>query len=148
VISRADCQRLFIIAAAMLLAAGPSASLAGPARSGGGAPRVAQPIARPPGFVRPPMDGAGHEPDRGRGHRGKRRGAFVNGYWWPYGDSYPDYTSAGYDGEEVGPAYAGPPEPPAEVEPICPEMLHWSAKLGRATRYRLCDDPGAASLTE
>jgi hypothetical protein len=93
------------------------------------------------------MAGNGHEPGQGHGRRGNRRGTFVYGYGWPYyGASWPDYTSGGSYSEEVSPA---PVEPPAPVaEPICPEMLHWSDKLGKAVRYRLCDDPGAASATE
>jgi hypothetical protein len=35
-----------------------------------------------------------------------------------------------------------------EAAPVCPELLHWSEKQGKTVRYNLCDDPGAASLTE
>jgi hypothetical protein len=94
------------------------------------------------------MHGKGHEPGEGHNHRGNRRGTFVTGYWWPYGYSWPDYTSGDYYGEEVSPAYVEPPEPQAEATAPCPELVHWSAKLGKAVRYRLCDDPGAASSTE
>jgi hypothetical protein len=148
-IGRADCRRLFIVAAATLFAAGPSGSFAaGFARSGGGAPRAARPISRPAGLVRPAMHGNRHEPGDGHRRREDRRGNYVNGYWWPYGYSWPDYSSDVYYGAEAGPAYAEPPAPVAEATPPCPELVHWSAKLGKAVRYRLCDDPGAASSTE
>jgi hypothetical protein len=97
------------------------------------------------------MNGNRHKPDEGHNHRGNRRGTYVNGYWWPYGYSEPDYTSGDYYEAEASPAYAGPPEPPGpppEATLPCPELLHWSAKLEKAVRYRLCDDPGAASSTE
>jgi len=41
-------------------------------------------------------------------------------------------------------AEAQPNYPPPEVSkppspPPCPELLHWDAKLGHATREKLCD---------
>jgi hypothetical protein len=60
------------------------------------------------------------------------------GWGWPW---WPDWSS-GYDdtgsyAPEAHTAYA-PAKSQAPAPPICPEMWHWDAKLGHATREKLC----------
>jgi hypothetical protein len=57
--------------------------------------------------------------------------------WWP---TYEEHSYAYSPASE--PSY---PPPPMEVSqppspPPCPELVHWDAKLGQATRQKLCDE--------
>jgi hypothetical protein len=106
--------------------------------------------ARPPFVASPPAFGGrgfrhnGFE-DFGGSHHGWGR-SFASPTIWPgwWGGGYYGY---GYDSGVYAPTYvseAAPPPPPAmnaaaEPEtPICPEIIHWSAKLGHETRTKLC----------
>ena len=93
----------------------------------------------------PPVIRESLENDRFRfaheGNRGDRRqfAFWPNGYgWWGGydGSYYPpvDYRQPADQNAEPAPVvYEQPPTP------ICPELLTWSPKLGRATRERLCE---------
>jgi hypothetical protein len=105
--------------------------------------------ARPPFFAAPRPEHGFHNDadfdDFGGSHHGWGRrfagaGATVWPGWW--GGGYYGYDSGAY-----APVYvnaSSPPQPATTVSaeppetPICPEIVHWSVKLGHETRTRLC----------
>ena len=92
----------------------------------------------------PPVIRESRENDRFRSaHEGSRRDRRQFAFW-PYGDGWwggydePYYPPADYRqpyDQSVEPTPVVYEPPPA---PICPELLTWSPKLGRAIRERLC----------
>jgi len=83
--------------------------------------------------------------ERSRFGGGFGRGRQLAGGYWGYGGDWwgPSYDAASYappagEAADDG-ASAEPPAPAFERPPPCPELLHWSTKLGHEVRYRLCD---------
>jgi hypothetical protein len=87
----------------------------------------------------------GHGVTRPFNRRGyeRRRHRYYPGYFGYYGDygDYGDYAdlSDGYaptDAPEEGASNAYAPPPP--THPICPALIHWDTKTGRAIRTNYC----------
>jgi hypothetical protein len=79
-----------------------------------------------------------HDHDFFHGDHNRRLPVWWGGWGWPY------WWGDGYDHGDVYPAQEAGYPPPPEVSkppspPPCPELLHWDAKLGHATREKLCD---------
>jgi len=80
-----------------------------------------------------------HDFDRDRDFHHHHRHQDVLFWGWPWG-WWPDH----YEHHAVYPAeHAYPPPPPVVSQPPspppCPELIHWDAKTGQATRQKLCD---------